>query len=125
MCVMDGETASNCGVIFSELVGNAVRHAPGPLNLSLEFREGEADLHVIDSGPGFQYQPVLPDDVWSESGRGLFLVSKLARRVHVERIPGNGSHIVATLPLGCFRPSIRGEVEANPHRRIDPMGIIV
>ncbi|MBV8434682.1 MAG: SpoIIE family protein phosphatase [Candidatus Eremiobacteraeota bacterium] len=118
MCKIDDDDATTCGVIFAELVGNAVRHAPGPLNVSLEFPNGEAVLHVIDKGPGFDYQPALPENLWSESGRGLFLVSALARRVEVERIPGGGSHIIVTLPVSCCRKSIKGEVEPNTLQRI-------
>ena len=88
-----------CGMILAELIGNAVRHAPGPLSVSLEFRKREALLHVIDQGGGFDLEPALPQDIWAESGRGLYLVSRLARRVEVERVPGSGSHIVVTLPV--------------------------
>jgi serine phosphatase RsbU (regulator of sigma subunit)/anti-sigma regulatory factor (Ser/Thr protein kinase) len=88
-----------CGLIFAELIGNAVRHAPGPLSVSVEYSAGEVKLHVIDCGPGFTYEPTLPASIWAESGRGLFLVSTLARDVQVERVPGLGSHVTVTLPV--------------------------
>jgi serine phosphatase RsbU (regulator of sigma subunit)/anti-sigma regulatory factor (Ser/Thr protein kinase) len=101
---MDDETMANCGIIFAELIGNAVRHAPGPLSVSLQRRGTRVMLHVIDKGPGFDYRPSLPADVWSEGGRGLYLVSKLASHVVVERIPGLGSHVTVTLPVqACAR----------------------
>jgi serine phosphatase RsbU (regulator of sigma subunit)/anti-sigma regulatory factor (Ser/Thr protein kinase) len=99
LCEPDDAALVNCGVIFAELMGNAVRHAPGPLSVSLELRDGSPVLHVIDRGPGFTFVPTLPANVWSESGRGLFLISQLARRVEVERLPGLGSHVIVTLPL--------------------------
>ncbi len=102
-CPIDAETMSICGVIFAELIGNAVRHAPGPLSVSLQLRGTDAMLHVIDKGPGFSYKPALPKDLWAESGRGLYLVSMLARDVEVERVPGLGSHISVTLPVTCHR----------------------
>ena len=89
---------ATCGMILAELIGNAVRHAPGPLSVSLEFRGRDAILHVIDQGCGFDLEPALPSNVWAESGRGLYLVSMLARHVEVERVPGLGSHIIVTLP---------------------------
>lgn len=98
---MDEKDLGICGVIFAELVGNAVRHAPGALSVSLEFRGEEAVLHVIDKGPGFHYDPALPQTLWAESGRGLFLVSRLAREVRVDRLPGPGSHVAVTLPVRC------------------------
>ncbi len=88
-------------MIFAELVGNAVRHAPGELSSSLEVRDGNVVLHVIDKGPGFEFEPTLPSNLWAEGGRGLYLVSKLARDVRVERLAGLGSHIVVTLPVAC------------------------
>ncbi|HET9096878.1 MAG TPA: SpoIIE family protein phosphatase [Candidatus Baltobacteraceae bacterium] len=97
--VCDEEYLSTCGLIFAELIGNAVRHAPGALSVSLEMREDEIVLHVIDDGPGFTYEPSLPSNIWAEGGRGLFLVSALARAVRVERLPGLGSHVMATLPV--------------------------
>ncbi|HTU69818.1 MAG TPA: SpoIIE family protein phosphatase [Candidatus Baltobacteraceae bacterium] len=101
LCEPDDEELSTCGLIFAELIGNAVRHAPGPLSVSLERRGDEIVLHVIDKGPGFDYRPSLPANVWAESGRGLYLISMLARDVRVERLPGLGSHIIVTLPVVC------------------------
>jgi serine phosphatase RsbU (regulator of sigma subunit)/anti-sigma regulatory factor (Ser/Thr protein kinase) len=101
LCDPDEAQLATCGVIFCELIGNAVRHAPGPLSVSLEQRDGALVLHVIDKGPGFAYRPHLPSNIWSESGRGLYLISKLARAVEVERIPGLGSHVSVTLPVTC------------------------
>jgi anti-sigma regulatory factor (Ser/Thr protein kinase) len=99
LCEVTEAQLATCGVIFCELIGNAVRHAPGPLSVSLERRDGSLLLHVIDKGPGFAYLPTLPSNIWSESGRGLFLISKLAHGVDVERIPGLGSHVTVTLPV--------------------------
>lgn len=101
LCNASEDDIQTCNLIFAELIGNSVRHAPGSLSVSIETSGDEAVLHVIDVGPGFDYEPALPADLWSESGRGLFLVSALAKRVTVERIPGRGSHIAVTLPIAC------------------------
>jgi len=103
LCRPSEEDLVSCGVIFAELIGNAVRHAPGPLSVSLELRDGAPVLHVIDRGPGFSFEPRLPANIWSETGRGLYLISKLAHKVEVERLPGLGSHVVVTLPVPCDR----------------------
>lgn len=103
VCDLSSEELSTCSVIFAELIGNAVRHAPGPLSVSLEFKDDDAILHVVDKGPGFSYEPALPPDLWAESGRGLYLVSKLAREVRAEPVPGIGTHITVTLPVTCRR----------------------
>jgi signal transduction histidine kinase len=101
LCDAAEDQLAICGLIFAELIGNAVRHAPGPLSVSLERRGEDVLLHVIDKGPGFQYEPSLPASVWAESGRGLYMVSMMAPHVDVERVPGLGSHVAVTLPLTC------------------------
>ncbi len=89
----------SCELIFAELIGNCVRHAPGALSLTLECEGDDVHLHVIDEGAGFNYDPKLPVDIWCESGRGLFLITMLAESVEVKHLPGRGSHIAVTLPV--------------------------
>jgi len=84
-------------IIFGELVANVVRHAPGAIEIEVDWTGRFPDLHVIDRGTGFKHMRALPE-LLSESGRGLFLVRRLARRFEVERIPGFGNHIVVQLP---------------------------
>lgn len=86
-------------LIFGELIGNALRYAPGPLSLALSADTNGVHLHLIDEGPGFSCDPHLPDDLWSESGRGLFLISVLSRGVEITRLPGRGSYIRVALPV--------------------------
>jgi anti-sigma regulatory factor (Ser/Thr protein kinase) len=109
-CQLSEEELSTCGVIFAELIGNAVRHAPGPLTVSLEYRGNNVLLHVIDKGPGFEFRPLLPENLWDECGRGLYLVATLAYDVEVERIPGLGSHISVTLPVSCGKRAPNDDV---------------
>jgi len=85
-------------LVFGELLGNVVRHAPGPVEISFDFDSGTGILHVIDSGPEFPLTARhLPDDVLSELGRGLFIVQQLATDVRVERIPNRGNHTIVML----------------------------
>lgn len=86
-------------LVFGELVGNVVRHAPGPIEVQVEWNGEHPVLHVIDRGRGFIPDPGLPVDTLSEGGRGLYIVSKLTRRFHVERIAGYGNHVAAELRL--------------------------
>lgn len=87
-----------CEMIFSELVGNVLRYAPGRLSLGLSTDARGTWLHVMDEGPGFDGPPALPDDLWSESGRGLFLVKSLAKDVAIRRLPGYGTYVKVLLP---------------------------
>jgi serine phosphatase RsbU (regulator of sigma subunit)/anti-sigma regulatory factor (Ser/Thr protein kinase) len=87
-----------CEVIFSELVGNVLRYAPGRLSLGLSTDARGLWLHVMDDGPGFEGLPTLPADLWSESGRGLFLVAALAEELHIARLPLFGTYVRVLLP---------------------------
>lgn len=86
-------------LIFGELVGNVVRHAPGPIDVQVEWTHEHPVLHVTDRGKGFIRNPALPIDPLSECGRGLYIISLLGRSVYVERIPGYGNHIAVELPV--------------------------
>lgn len=86
-------------LVFGELVGNVVRHAPGPIEVQVEWTGPQPVLHVIDRGRGFLRDPSLPIDMLSESGRGLYIVSQLADALRIERIAGYGNHVAAVLRL--------------------------
>jgi len=80
-------------VIYTELVSNVVRHAPGPIRILLE-RDGASHwLHVFDRGAPFTWSPALPDDPYVEGGRGLFLISQYSQEVVIER-PSAGGNLV-------------------------------
>jgi anti-sigma regulatory factor (Ser/Thr protein kinase) len=72
-------------LVFGELVGNVVRHAPGPVDIRLFWTNSGARLEVWDTGEGYEMQPVLPADAMSESHRGLFIVASYADELYVER----------------------------------------
>ncbi|GAC1305107.1 MAG: hypothetical protein NVSMB19_16370 [Vulcanimicrobiaceae bacterium] len=86
-------------VIFGELIGNVVRHAPGPIDVTLDWSEEEPFLHVIDRGPGFVREPLLPENMFAESGRGLYIIDTLARNFSAVPIPGRGTHVTVRLPV--------------------------
>ena len=81
-------------VIYAEIVSNAIRHAPGMLELEVECEAngGDVTLHVMDRGPGYRVSTNLPPDLFSETGRGLFIISMHADRFVVEARHGGGSH---------------------------------
>lgn len=87
-------------VVFAELVGNAVRHAPGSIDVVVRWNDPAAPvLEVIDDGPGFSVPLELPA-ADSESGRGLYLVSQLSRRFDASAEPGRGARARAVLRRG-------------------------
>lgn len=88
-------------LIFGELLGNVVRHAPGPVDITLDWTSELPVLHVFDNGPGFRSRRKrerLPQDDWSESGRGLFIVNACAADFTIGNREGRGTHARATLP---------------------------
>jgi len=84
-------------LVLGELVGNAARHAPGSLEVILDFSNRRPVLHVIDEGPGFERAPMLPLDLMSESGRGLYIVAQATMEFSVMRRRPHGSHARAVL----------------------------
>lgn len=83
--------------IYGELVSNVVRHANGRISIRLEWVLTFAVLRVRDFGKGFYPEFYLPHSA-SESGRGLFIVHHLARKLDVVSHP-SGSEVHATLPV--------------------------
>jgi anti-sigma regulatory factor (Ser/Thr protein kinase) len=95
-----GSDLDAAALIFAELVGNVVRHAPGPIAVDVYWDDDLAVLRVIDQGPGFEWDgnARLPDR-YAESGRGLFIAHSVARSLRVRRLPGNGTEATAWLPV--------------------------
>ncbi len=84
-------------LVFGELVGNAVRHAPGYVDVELTWDDATTPvLHVIDDGPGYTARAGLPPPD-AESGRGLYIVAQLTREFTVTQIPARGAHARAVL----------------------------
>jgi len=87
-------------VIYGELVGNAVVHAGGQIDISLVWLDNGAALRVRDHGEGFWHTGIhMPHDE-SENGRGLFLASQYTSDfVHVARPPTGGAELTVVLPV--------------------------
>jgi anti-sigma regulatory factor (Ser/Thr protein kinase) len=99
-------------LIFGELVGNVVRHAPGRIVVDLHWEDDTAVLCVEDSGPGFEWGgPQLPD-VLSEGGRGLFIVASTAGRLEVTPTESGGTEVRAHLPVR-LAPGIAQEMASD------------
>ncbi len=86
------DEAADAELIFGELIGNIVRHTDGDVEAALDLTGDAPVLHVLDRGPGFTFFARLPKDHMSESGRGLFIASMLARDLSVVPRTDGGSH---------------------------------
>ncbi|MGS2617408.1 ATP-binding protein [Micromonospora sp. LZ34] len=89
------EAAGPASVVLSELVGNVVRHAGTPMQVTLTLRRPWLHLAVVD-GSRDAARPGAPD-LRAEGGRGLLLVRELTQRWG--SVPaGEGKVVWATLP---------------------------
>ena len=70
-------------LIFGELIGNAIRYAPGAVRIAFSWQGDRGELSVFDTGTGFAPSSGMPDEN-SESGRGLIIVRELALGFSVE-----------------------------------------
>ncbi len=87
-------------MVFGELVTNAVRHAPGPIDIRVQSDlSGRVMLDVFDTGPSFTIEPSLPPET-SESGRGLYITACLCPHVSATPTP-TGNKVSAVLPVNA------------------------
>lgn len=98
-------------LVASELIQNALLHTQGPAWVSLRWTGMYPELTVSDLGPGFELDASLPQDRLAVGGRGLFIVSKLARQLEARTRATGGSVVSATLdvtrPRAVSRPAVR------------------
>ena len=97
-----GATESDTGLtelVFSELLGNVVRHCTEEVEFALDISGDVPILHALDRGPGFTYNARLPKDIMSDSGRGLFIVRSLVTDLNIARRADGGSHARVVLPF--------------------------
>jgi signal transduction histidine kinase len=96
-CALESDCES-AQIVFVELVTNVMRHAPGPIDITLQSdARGLVVLDVYDSGEGFVAEPTLPP-ISSESGRGLYIVSKLCAGLSSTRT-ASGNKVSVVLPV--------------------------
>jgi two-component system OmpR family sensor kinase len=98
------------------MIDNGLRHGRGNVTLTAHARDGTAELHVLDEGPGFpdaflarafdrfsRADPTRSDG----SGLGLAIVSTVARahggEAHAANRPNGGADVWLALPLRCVR----------------------
>lgn len=87
-------------LILGEMLANTVAHAPGLVNVEIDWTGTAPVVVVADTGPGIdRFAARLPDDALDENGRGLFLVQSLARDVVIESSASYGTKMTVTLPL--------------------------
>lgn len=101
-----GADLADAELVVAELLANAVEHTTGPAWVSLRWEGSHPLLSVADLGPGLHggtggrdLLARLPEDQLSTSGRGLYLVSRLALDVAVAPRRTGGTVVSVTLDL--------------------------
>ncbi|MFE5114077.1 ATP-binding protein [Streptomyces sp. NPDC056663] len=104
----DHRSGQDAQLIVSELVTNALRHAPGPGRLALEVIPGTATLRITvrDSSP--RPPELRTHDARHVGGRGLHLVTRLCDRLHTVALD-TGQQVVAH--FYCAGPPISGRLQ--------------
>lgn len=93
------ERAPGCrdavALVASELVGNAMVHGAGPVELQMEIDPGRVVLLVGDSGPGSVAARAPTADALG--GRGLAIVASVSESWGVRCDPGGGKVVWAEI----------------------------
>jgi two-component system osmolarity sensor histidine kinase EnvZ len=106
--------------VVGNLVANAQRYAPGPVEIRVEERDGACAIGVLDQGPGipvdqletafrpFHRVESSRSPVTGGAGLGLAIVRQLAQangwRAWLENRPGGGLAAWVSMPNACQSP---------------------
>jgi anti-sigma regulatory factor (Ser/Thr protein kinase) len=88
-------------LVIGELLSNAARHTDGNVCLEIGRHDGHAEISVYDSSTRFPTEVRPQRDDMAENGRGLFIISRLARDMSVHPFDGIGKRVSVTLDLPC------------------------
>ncbi|HZT13902.1 MAG TPA: SpoIIE family protein phosphatase [Candidatus Baltobacteraceae bacterium] len=86
-------------VILGELLANTVEHAPGLVEVRIDWTAEKPVVTVLDTGPGLKHLFARLPNEYEEKGRGLFLIDALAENLSVSPSPGYGTELRVVLPV--------------------------
>ena len=86
-------------LVVSELVTNAVVHAPGPCILHVWYHDGALAITVHDTSPVLPV-PRVPDPATADGGFGWQLLTSLTSRIDVQPHTDGGKSVTAVLRAG-------------------------
>lgn len=94
---VSGRSLENAQLVVSELVTNAVRHAPGPCRVLLEITGDRLRITVRDSSTVL---PTFPAPDPARVGRhGMEIIAAVSRVLSITHRPEGGKHITVDLGL--------------------------
>jgi anti-sigma regulatory factor (Ser/Thr protein kinase) len=86
-------------LVVSELVSNAVVHAPGHCVLHVEYDDGALAIAVHDTNSALP-TPRVPDPAAADGGLGWPLLTRLTSHIEVQQDTGGGKTVTAVLREG-------------------------
>lgn len=108
----DPEALFTAELILGECLANTVQHAPGPVEVHIDWSGQKPIVRVVDTGPGLIHlHPQGTQDMMNEHGRGLFLVRTLADDVSMASPNGSGTELRVVLPF--FRTHALSALDAR------------
>lgn len=123
---MAGSDVDGAELAVSELLSNAVRHAPGPAWLRVDWSERRPRVEIHDLGPGFDPATLAPRDPRTPGGHGLVLVAHVADELKTAAKQAGGSRVSAVMPVERDvershdpAPQARGALPAPEEARTD------
>jgi len=99
---IDKDTVENFGISVTEMFNNAIKHGnennkKKSVFVSFEVYENQIKAIVLDEGKGFNpnkvADPLSPENIYKESGRGIFIVKNLMDNVDIQ-YTGGGTKVV-------------------------------
>lgn len=91
--LIENNNFMNILIAFTEAVNNAINHGnrKNPkknIRISIEKKLNKLKIEVKDEGEGFRVNeipdPTLPENLLKQSGRGVFLIKRLADSMEIE-----------------------------------------
>lgn len=92
-----GSDLDGAEVVFSELVTNAVRHAGGPVWVSVDWSAREPVITVHDLGPSFTLRDRGLPQPSERGGLGLYIATHMTEHLEVARKRAGGAKVSALL----------------------------
>jgi serine/threonine-protein kinase RsbW len=104
---LDESDSDDLGIVTTELVNNAIHHGnhddPGKkVEIKFTVNSTKIEIRIKDQGNGFDparlKDPLAPENLMSESGRGIFLIRNLMDTIDFEFSP-DGTETIVTKNL--------------------------
>ena len=89
------ESIFDSKLVVSELVGNVLKHSEGKASFHTEVKDGLINLKITSTKPYVMPEKSVCSDVFSEHGRGLFLVDSVC----LTRTQNQDGEILVTIAI--------------------------